>query len=213
VTIKVIALDFDSTLIVEESLNVLAARLNLSHEISRITEQAMAGEIDFTTSIHKRVEFFAGVPLTELKKVAASLTLSPGAKELIEFCQGEQIQIAIISGGFIEILNSFTYRNNFNHIYANSLEISGDRLTGKVSNLSIDAKGKAIALSNLLGKLGIASAQSMAIGDGANDLEMLKIAGVGVSFKGKPVLDSVADICIQNSLDEVIPYLQAPEVL
>lgn len=207
-TIKLLAMDFDSTLVIEESLNELASYLEVGGEISLITEQAMAGKIDFVTSINLRVERFTGAPLAALTKVGGFLTASPGARELIDFCKKSAIKTAIISGGFIQILDSFLLCKEFDYLYANSLEIVDMKLTGRISDLSIDAKGKANVLSNLAGELGIERNEIMAIGDGANDIEMLDFAGVGVSFRGKEILDEVANVHIRNSLDEVIPHLQ-----
>jgi phosphoserine phosphatase len=208
-SIKLLAMDFDSTLVIEESLNELASYLKLDSQISSITEQAMAGKIDFTTSMNLRVKSFKDAPSEALTAVGNRLTASPGATELINFCKLSKIRLSIISGGFIQILDAFSLCKVFDYVFANSLEIHDGKLTGSISDFSIDAQGKANALAKLANELELDRNEIMAIGDGANDLEMISFAGIGVSFRGKPILDNVAKYRIENSLDEVIPLLQA----
>ena len=207
--IKLLAMDFDSTLVIQESLNELASYLKLDSKISSITEEAMAGKIDFATSMNLRVENFKDAPSEALTAVGNRLTAAPGANELIDFCKLSNIRLSIISGGFIQIIDAFSLCKMFDFVFANSLEIHEGKLTGSISDFSIDARGKANALANLANELEIDRNEIMAIGDGANDIEMLSFAGIGVSFRGKPILDKFAKYRIENSLDEVIPLLQA----
>lgn len=205
---KLVALDFDSTLVQEESLNILAASIGKEEEVSKITHRAMSGSIEFEESLRLRMKLFAGLHVEELKNVAELLTPSPGAVNLIHFCKENQISLAIISGGFLEVINSFSLRPNFEFVHANSLKVLDGKLTGEIDDFSITRSGKAVALSEIATRMKINRENILAIGDGANDLEMLESAGMSVSFKGHEILDSIVDLKIEESLEEVIPHLQ-----
>ena len=205
---KLVALDFDSTLVQEESLNVLATSIGKKEEVSEITHKAMAGAIEFEESLHLRMKVFAGINIAELRNVGKLLTPSPGALDLIGYCKANQISLAIISGGFFDFIDSFSLRPYFDFVYANSLKVLDGKLTGDIENFSITRSGKAAALTDIAQKLEISRDQILAIGDGANDMEMLEFAGMGISFRGHEILDSVADLKINDSLKEVIPHLQ-----
>jgi len=205
---KLVALDFDSTLVREESLNILAASIGKEKEVSSITHRAMSGSIEFEESLNLRINLFAGLNIEEIKRVAELLTPSPGAVDLIHFCKENQILLAIISGGFLEVIDSFSLRPNFDFVYANSLKVLDGKLTGDIDDFSITRSGKAAALSEIATRMKINRENILAIGDGANDLEMLEFAGMSVSFKGHEILDSVVDLKIEESLEEVIPHLQ-----
>jgi phosphoserine phosphatase len=205
---KLVALDFDSTLVQEESLNMLAASIGKEEEVSKITHRAMSGDLEFEESLRLRLNLFAGLNIEELNSVAGLMTPSPGAVDLIHFCKENQISLAIISGGFLEVINSFSLRPNFDFVYANSLKVLDGKLTGEIDNFSITRSGKAAALTEIATRMKINRDNILAIGDGANDLEMLEFAGMSVSFRGHEILDSVVDLKIEDSLEEVIPHLQ-----
>ena len=208
--IKLVVSDMDSTLITIETIDEIAKASGMSSEVALITEQAMQGRLDFTESFKKRVSILKGVNTSAFESVYNnSLKLSPGAKELINFFKSTGIKSAIISGGlsyFAERLHNSlgvdTYR-------ANNVEVANNSLTGAVEGKIIDANEKANYINELCALYQLKREQVIAIGDGANDLEMMKIAGVSVAFHAKPLLQKNCDVIINyGGLDSVIDFFE-----
>lgn len=208
--IKLVVSDMDSTLITIETIDEIAKASGMSSEVALITEQAMQGRLDFTESFKKRVSILKGVNTSAFESVYNnSLKLSPGAKELINFFKSTGIKSAIISGGlsyFAERLHNSlgvdTYR-------ANNVEVANNSLTGAVEGKIIDANEKANYINELCALYQLKREQVIAIGDGANDLEMMKIAGVSVAYHAKPLLQKNCDVIINyGGLDSVIDFFE-----
>lgn len=208
--IKLVVSDMDSTLITIETIDEIAKASGMSSEVALITEQAMQGRLDFTESFKKRVSILKGVNTSAFESVYNnSLKLSPGAKELINFFKSTGIKSAIISGGlsyFAERLHNSlgvdTYR-------ANNVEVANNSLTGAVEGKIIDANEKANYIDELCALYQLKREQVIAIGDGANDLEMMKIAGVSVAYHAKPLLQKNCDVIINyGGLDSVIDFFE-----
>ena len=208
--IKLVVSDMDSTLITIETIDEIAKASGMSSEVALITEQAMQGRLDFTESFKKRVSILKGVNTSAFESVYNnSLKLSPGAKELISFFKSIGIKSAIISGGlsyFAERLHNSlgvdTYR-------ANNVEVANNSLTGAVEGKIIDANEKANYINELCALYQLKREQVIAIGDGANDLEMMKIAGVSVAYHAKPLLQKNCDVIINyGGLDSVIDFFE-----
>lgn len=205
---RLILTDVDSTLIQNEVIDLLAGAAGVGGKVAAITERAMAGEIDFVAALRERVQLLAGLPVATIEEVAKSLSFSPGAEELIEFSKSNGILIGAVSGGFVEVLRAFNLTQRLDYLRANSLEVDEGRLTGRIIGEIVDRSAKAKALIEFSQANGVELAETVAIGDGANDLEMIKLAGLGVAFRGKPILSAAADLQIERSLAELLPYLQ-----
>ena len=177
-------------------------------EISEITSRAMAGELDFGDALRSRVSLLEGLPASVLKEVTNSITLSPGALELKMFCRTNEIFFGAVSGGFIQVLRNMTFFEDLDYLEANSLEVIDNRLTGKVSGPIIDRKSKADHLERFAQSLNIRLEETIAIGDGANDLSMIQSAGLGVAFRGKEILRNTATLSIEKSLSELVEFLE-----
>jgi phosphoserine phosphatase len=206
---QLVICDVDSTLIHQEVIDELAKKADVGAEIATITERAMLGELDFETALFERVSLLQGLDEGVLKEVAREISFNDGAQELIDYCRTKGIKIGAVSGGFIQVLNYFGLANHLDFIQANSLEISAGKLTGKVNGPIIDRARKAKFLSDTAVQYAIPISRTLAIGDGANDVDMVQLAGLGISFRGKPLLRQAADLHIESSLSEVIQYLES----
>lgn len=195
---KLFVLDVDSTLIEQEVIELLAAHAGREAEVSAVTEAAMRGELDFAESLRDRVAALAGLPESVLDSVQAAIQLSPGARQLIEGAQRQGHLVGAVSGGFSQILAPLAGRLGLNYARANELEIVDGRLTGKVRGAIIDRAAKATALREWAADGGLPLRATVAIGDGANDLEMMSIAGLSLAFRAKPAVREVADAEIDN---------------
>jgi phosphoserine phosphatase len=204
---RLILSDVDSTLIENEVIDLLAQLAGVGERVSEITNLAMNGELDFESALRARVALLAGLPSQSISHVANELTFSPGARELIDYCRSKGIFIGAISGGFIEVLSAFQLDKEVDFIRANSLEIKEGKLTGEVTGAIIDRKAKARALRDFAELYSVPLSETVAIGDGANDLDMIEAAGLGIAFRGKPALRQRADLNLEIGLDEVIAYL------
>lgn len=205
---RLVLSDVDSTLIDQEVIDLLGRMAGKEREISEITSRAMAGELDFGDALRSRVSLLEGLPASVLKEVTNSITLSPGALELKIFCRTNEIFFGAVSGGFIQILRNMTFFEDLDYLEANSLEVIDNRLTGKVSGPIIDRKAKADHLERFALSLNIRLEETIAIGDGANDLSMIQTAGLGVAFRGKEILRDAATLSIEKSLSELIEFLE-----
>lgn len=202
-TKRLIVFDVDSTLVQGEVIEMLAARAGCQDEVRAITESAMRGEIDFAESLHRRVGTLAGLPVSCLDQVADELELTPGARTTVRTLKRLGYRCGVVSGGFTAIIDRLVDDLGLDFAAANHLEVVGGRLTGRVIGTVIDRAGKAEALQRFAAEAGVPLEQTVAVGDGANDLDMLATAGLGVAFNAKPVVAAAADTALSH------PYLDA----
>ncbi|HWB15359.1 MAG TPA: phosphoserine phosphatase SerB [Vicinamibacterales bacterium] len=207
-TRRLVAFDMDSTLIQHEVIDELAKEAGSGPEVAAITEAAMHGEIAFDESLRRRVATLAGLPASVLPAIAARLTLSEGAERLVASLKSFGYKTAIISGGFSYFGKDLQRRIGIDHVCANELEIVDGVLTGRVAGPIINAQRKAELLREIASKEGIALEQTIAVGDGANDLPMLGAAGLGIAFRAKPIVAQSARHHIsQLGLDGILYLL------
>ncbi len=198
-----IVLDVDSTLVRGEVIDALAARAGCEEEVTAVTAAAMAGELDFGTALRRRVSLLAGLPAEALEAVRRELVLTPGARTLIRSLRRLGYVTAVVSGGFEQVIGGLAAELGIDHVAANSLEVRDGRLTGRIRGPVVDREGKADALVRFAALAGVPLSRTVAIGDGANDLDMLAVAGLGIAFNAKPVLRDAADTALN------VPYLDA----
>lgn len=204
-----IAFDMDSTLITIECIDELADFAGKKAEVSAITEAAMRGELDYRESLRQRVRVLAGLDARVLARVFGErLLLSPGARELLEAAQNAGLRTAILSGGFTYFTERLRIELGFDFATSNELEIAGGKLTGRVVGDIVDANAKAHHLGRLRDELGLKREQVIAVGDGANDLGMLELAGSGVALHAKPAVAAQAKIRIDHGDLTALLYLQ-----
>lgn len=190
---KLVVLDVDSTLIRQEVIELLAAHVGREAEVAAVTERAMRGEIDFAASLRERVAVLEGLPASAIDDVAAAVRLSPGAKVLVQTLLREGHAVAAVSGGFSQVLDPLAAHLEFTRAAANELEIQDGVLTGRVAGRIVDRAMKAEVMGQWAQELGVAPEDVMAVGDGANDIDMARAAGLSVAYRGKPALREVAD--------------------
>jgi phosphoserine phosphatase len=200
---RLIVFDVDSTLIQGEVIEMLAAHTGREAEVRDITEAAMRGELDFEESLRRRVAVLAGLPERILDEVAAQLVLTPGARTTIRTLKRLGFRCGVVSGGFTRIIQRLVEELDLDFAEANELEIQDGHVTGRVVGPIIDRPGKAEALRRVAAHAGIPLAQCVAIGDGANDIDMISAAGLGIAFNAKPALREVADTALSH------PFLDA----
>jgi phosphoserine phosphatase len=198
---RLIVFDVDSTLIQGEVIEMLAHRVGAHAAVAEITEAAMRGELDFAESLHRRVATLAGMPASVLDDVADQIELTPGARTTIRTLRRLGFHCGIVSGGFRQVIEPLAHELMMDFVAANELEIVDGKLTGRVVGNIIDRPGKAKALRDFAQQAGVPMEQTVAVGDGANDIDMLAAAGLGVAFNAKPALREVADASISH------PYL------
>ena len=201
-----LAMDMDSTLITIECIDEIGGMLGIKPQIAAITESAMRGEIDFPQSLRRRVGLLAGLAIDGLDRVyEEKLRLSPGAEPLIRRAQSLGIRTLLVSGGFTYFTERLKTRLSLDYTLSNVLEIEDGKLTGRVTGAIVDAEAKAARLADLTRALGLAQDQTLAIGDGANDLAMMAVAGVSVAYRAKPVVRAQATHALNHSgLDAVL---------
>jgi phosphoserine phosphatase len=204
---RLILMDVDSTLIRHEVIDEIARLIGIEKEVAGITAQAMAGQLDFKTALTHRVALLAGLEAHRLEEVADRLELTPGAETLLSVLKKLGYKTAIVSGGFTFFTDRLKQRLDLDYAYANTLEIVGGRLTGRLSGPVIDAVAKRRCLFEIAQKENIELAQTLAVGDGANDLLMLEAAGLGVAFNAKPLVREAADLSISQPNLDVLLYL------
>jgi phosphoserine phosphatase len=200
---KFLMMDVDSTLIQQEVIELLAAYAGKREEVTAVTEAAMRGELDFAQSLHARVAVLAGLPSDVVEKVRAEVRLTDGAAELVAAFQAAGHAVAVVSGGFNQILQPIAEDLGLRYWTANELEIVDGALTGKVIGDVVDRAAKEKYLREWAAAEGIPMEHTIAVGDGANDLDMLGAAGIGVAFNAKPAVRAVADTAVN------MPYLDA----
>lgn len=199
--------DVDSTLIEDEVIELLAEYAGKRDEVAAVTERAMAGELDFEQSLIERVAVLKGLPDSVLEGVFAQIRVTAGALEMISAVQAAGGYVGAVSGGFTQILNPLAESLGLDFSRANELEITGGFLTGRVLGRIIDRTAKAEALVEWAEACSIDLARTVAVGDGANDLEMMKRAGLSVAFNAKPVVREAADVVLDDSLAKLLPIL------
>ena len=204
-------MDMDSTLINIECIDEIADMMNIKPQVAAITEAAMRGEMDFATSLKNRVALLKGLNQVALRRVIEErLQPNPGAVEWIAACKANNIKTMVVSGGFTMFANHVKDLLGLDYAVANTLEIVDSKLTGRVLGDIVDASRKAQALVNLRDQLGLKINQTIAIGDGANDLKMMQAAEVGVAYHAKPIVQSQATYAINyNGLDGAINLFTA----
>ena len=202
-------MDMDSTLISIECIDEIADMVGIKPQISEITERAMRGELDFAQSLRERVSLLKGLKESDLMRVLNErLKLNPGAVEWIAACKASNITTLLVSGGFTFFADRVKEMLNLDFAVSNTLEIIDGKLTGKVLGDIVDAETKADELVKLRDKLGLSSTQTIAIGDGANDLKMMAVAGIGIAYHAKPVVQAQASYALNHTgLDGVIQLL------
>ncbi|MFT4081823.1 MAG: phosphoserine phosphatase SerB [Nocardioides sp.] len=204
---RLIVMDVDSTLIDGEVIEMLAAHAGCEAEVAAVTESAMRGEVDFTESLRARVKLLQGVPASALDEVYAGLQLNPGARTMVRTLRRLGYRFAIVSGGFSQITDRLAADLGIHFARANELEIVDGVLTGELVGEVVDRAGKATALQEFAAELGISEAATVAIGDGANDLDMLAAAGLGIAYNAKPAVRSAAGTAINVPYLDTIMYL------
>ncbi|WKK14463.1 phosphoserine phosphatase SerB [Rhodococcus ruber] len=200
---RLIVFDVDSTLVQGEVIEMLAAHAGVEDKVRAVTEAAMRGEIDFTESLNQRVATLAGLPASVIDEVAENLELTPGARTTIRTLRRLGFRCGVVSGGFRQVIDGLAHELELDFVRANTLEIVDGKLTGRVVGEVVDRAAKARALREFAAEAGVPIEQTVAVGDGANDIDMLGAAGLGIAFNAKPALREVADTALSH------PYLDA----
>jgi phosphoserine phosphatase len=200
---RLVVFDVDSTLIQGEVIEMLAAKAGREHEVREVTERAMRGELDFEQSLRERVAVLKGLPASVLDEVAADIDLTPGARTTVRTLRRLGFHTGVVSGGFTQIIDHLVAELGLDFSAANDLEVVDGKLTGRVLGEVVDRAGKARALRRFADSFGVPIGQCVAVGDGANDIDMLSAAGLGVAFNAKPALREVADTALSH------PFLDA----
>jgi phosphoserine phosphatase len=204
-----VVIDVDSTMIAQEVIELLAERVGLREKVKTLTDQAMAGEIDFREALLMRVGLLEGLSEEVFQEVLSEITVTDGVQELIAAVQNSGGLVGAISGGFSQVLEPLAQKLGLNFFRANNLEVEEGKITGKISGDIVDAEVKAKTLLSWAEQYGFDVADTVAIGDGSNDIAMLKASGFGVAFRPKDVLRPYADLIIDgNSLAPVIAELE-----
>lgn len=204
---KLVVMDVDSTLIQEEVIELLGNKAGRGPEIAAITESAMRGELDFEASLRARVQLLTGLPESVLTEVQKEITLTPGARTLVRTMHKLGHHVALVSGGFESVISPIVSELGIKHMRANNLEIVDGKLTGNLIGPIIDRAGKAKALRDFAEEHSIALEQTIAIGDGANDLDMIAVAGLGIAFNAKPAVKAAADSSLSAPYLDSVLYL------
>jgi len=209
--VRLLVTDMDSTLISIECIDEIADMLGIKPQVSAITEAAMRGELDFAESLTQRVALLKGLPESDLQRVYDErLSLNPGAEQLIAYLKQSSIKLALVSGGFTFFTNKLKDRLGLDYTLANTLEVKDGCLTGKVEGDIIGAQAKADLLQKLSAELSLQAEQVIAMGDGANDLLMMDIAGLSVAYHAKPTVQAQTHTQLnQTGLDAVIALIEA----
>ena len=204
---KLVLMDVDSTLIAQEVIELLGAKAGVQTQVKEITDRAMAGAIDFEASLRERVALLKGLPESVIDEVRNEISLTPGAKTLVSTLQKLGHTVAVVSGGFINVIEPLLTSLNIVLFRANTLEIVDGVLTGQVQGPVIDRAAKATALKDFAKQEGVELEQTVAIGDGANDLDMIALAGLGIAFNAKPAVRAAADSALSAPYLDSVLYL------
>ena len=205
---RLVQLDVDSTFIQQEAIELLAAKAGVLDRVAAITESAMRGELDFEQSLRKRVGLLKGLPESAITEVQNEIRLTDGAHDLVNTLHAKGHSVALVSGGFINIIKPLIESLSIKHYKANTLEIVGGVLTGELVGPIIDRAAKGAALLEFAKVCGVEIKNSVAIGDGANDLDMMGLAGLSIAFNAKPIVVQAADFAIHEpSLSSVVELI------
>ena len=208
--LKLLAMDMDSTLITIECIDELGDLAGKKAEIAAITEQAMRGEIEYRESLKRRVAALAGMDADSLKTVYEErLKLTPGADALVAACKKHSVKLLLVSGGFTFFTERLKARLGIDHTISNVLEVKGGKLTGRLVGDIVDAEAKAAKFRQVMQTVNAGKEQTLAIGDGANDLKMMSEAGISVAFRAKPLVRAQASCAVNwSGLDAVVNLLE-----
>ena len=204
---RLIVMDVDSTLVQGEVIEMLASRAGCEDEVARVTEQAMRGEVDFEESLRARVALLKGLEASALDDVYERLDYAPGARTMVRTLKRLGYRFAMVSGGFTAVTDRIAEDLGFDFAHANELEVEDGRLTGRIVGDVVDRAGKAAALRRFAAEVGVPEAAVIAIGDGANDLDMLSAAGMGIAYNAKPVVQQAAHTAVNVPYLDTIMYL------
>jgi phosphoserine phosphatase len=205
---RLVVLDVDSTFIQQEAIELLAAKAGVFDQVSFITESAMRGELDFEQSLRARVLLLKGLPESVISQVQQEISVTDGAEDLVSALHNEGHSVALVSGGFIDVIEPMIRALSIKYYKANQLEIVDGVLTGDLIGSVIDRVGKAEALREFATASAVAIENTVAIGDGANDLDMMAAAGLSIAFNAKPIVVAAADLAIDEpSLRSVIDLI------
>ncbi|WP_377268776.1 phosphoserine phosphatase SerB [Peterkaempfera sp. SMS 1(5)a] len=204
---RLVVMDVDSTLIQDEVIELFAAHAGCEEKVAEVTAAAMRGELDFAESLRARVALLAGLDAEVVDKVRSEVRLTPGARTLIRTLKRLGYQVGIVSGGFTQVTDDLVERLGLDFAAANTLEVADGRFTGRVVGDIVDRAGKARMLARFAEQAQVPLEQTVAIGDGANDLDMLNAAGLGVAFNAKPVVRRAADTAVNVPFLDTVLYL------
>jgi phosphoserine phosphatase len=204
---RLIVFDVDSTLVQGEVIEMLAARAGAADEVRAVTEAAMRGELEFADALRARVATLAGLPASVLADVAGELELTPGARTTIRTLKRLGFRCGVVSGGFTQVIAGLAEELALDFVAANELEVHDGRLTGRVVGEIVDRPGKAVALQRFAQEAGVPLSQCVAVGDGANDIDMLATAGLGIAFNAKPALAEIADTALSAPYLDVVLFV------
>jgi phosphoserine phosphatase len=205
---RLVQLDVDSTFIQQEAIELLAAKAGVLEQVSAITASAMRGEMDFEQSLRARVALLKGLPESVIGEVQEEISLTDGAQNLVETLHGKGHSVSLVSGGFIDIIEPMIKAMSIKYYKANKLEIVEGVLTGGLVGPVVDRAAKAEALREFAAASAVSIENTVAIGDGANDLDMMAVAGLSIAFNAKPIVVEAADLAINEpSLRSVIALI------
>jgi len=204
---RLIVMDVDSTLISAEVIDLLAARAGCTEQVAKITASAMRGDVDFATALRERVALLAGLDASVLDEVRREVTLAPGARTLLRTLRHLGFRCGIVSGGFSQLTDALAADLGLDYAAANTLEIAGGKLTGQLTGPVIDRAGKAAALRQFAELAGVPLSQTVAVGDGANDLDMIAAAGMGIAFNARQAVRDAADASVSVPYLDTVLYL------
>ncbi|WP_314172956.1 phosphoserine phosphatase SerB [Streptomyces winkii] len=204
---RLVVMDVDSTLIQDEVIELFAAHAGCEDEVAEVTARAMRGELDFEQSLHARVALLKGLDVSVVDKVRKDVRLTPGARTLVRTLKRLGYQVGIVSGGFTQVTDALQEELGLDFAAANTLEVVDGKLTGRVTGDIVDREGKARLLRRFASEAGVPLAQTVAIGDGANDLGMLNAAGLGVAFNAKPLVREAAHTAVNVPFLDTVLYL------
>ncbi|THA27065.1 phosphoserine phosphatase SerB [Streptomyces sp. RKND-216] len=204
---RLVVMDVDSTLIQDEVIELFAEHADCAGQVAEVTARAMRGELDFEQSLHARVELLAGLDVSVVEQVRKAVRLTPGARTLVRTLKRLGFQVGVVSGGFTQVTDALQEELGLDFASANTLEVVDGKLTGRVTGEVVDRAGKARLLRRFASEAGVPLAQTVAIGDGANDLDMLNAAGLGVAFNAKPVVREAAHTAVNVPFLDTVLYL------
>jgi phosphoserine phosphatase len=204
---RLIVMDVDSTLLQDEAIDLLAARAGRQSEVAELTAAAMRGDLDFASALRQRVQLLAGLDAAAIDELLAGLRLTPGARTLVRTLKRLGYRCGVVSGGFTQVTDRLTELLGLDYARANTLQISDGKLTGALTGPIVDRAGKEQALREFAARAGVPLSQTVAVGDGANDLDMISAAGLGIAFNAKPAVRSAADTSVSVPHLDVILHL------